>query len=431
MPKTVDAAWIPNLLRPGMTVAIQATTGEPQTIVAALKAAPEASDGVHYLSCLLPGVNRTDPAAFHDSASLTAFFVTGDVADSYAKGKMRFMPFHYSAIAAYFDNHPPVDIGLIQVSPPDADGNCTLGVSVAFAPYIIDKAKVLVAEVNHTLPAPPGSPKLAYDRLDYVVESAQALPQLETGDIPEATATIGRNVAALIRDGDTIQFGIGKVPAAILSCLGDKRDLGVQGGMISDDIVDLVEAGVVTGARKTIDQGKMICGAALGTDKVYQWCADRDDVVFRETGYTHSVRVVSQVDNFVSINSSLEVDLFGQANAEMVAGRQVSGTGGLMDFVRSARMSNGGRSVIALPATAARGKASRIVPKLDAGSMVSCARADVDYIVTEYGAARLRDKSVDERAEALVAIAAPEFRDQLANAWAELRGLPLRSPEPR
>lgn len=417
MPKTISAADVPALLRPGQTVFVQGAVGEPLALGQALAEAGEASRGVHYLSCLVPGINRTDFAAFHDEASMTAFFVQAELRTSFAAGKVRFLPLHYSGICGYMKNHPPVDILLMQVAPPDENGMCSLGLSVDFVPLMLDKAKLVVAEVNAAMPSPPGSPKIPFDGLDYVVHTDRALPELPTGELAPVIETIGQKVAALIHDGDCIQIGIGKVPAAILTCLMDRRNLGLHGGMVTDEVADLVDGGALNGSAKTIDTNKLICGAAMGTERVFEWAAGRDDVIFRGADYTHNVPVVAQIDNFVSINSTLEVDLTGQANSETLDGRQISGTGGLVDFVRGARMANNGRSILALSATAGGGKISRIVPTLAAGAAISCPRADIDYVVTEHGAARLKDKSVDERAEALIAIAAPQFHDELSRAW--------------
>lgn len=425
MPKIIAADALPGLLRPGMTVYVQAASGEPLPLVAALKAQPEASAGVHYIACMLPGINRTDFAQLHDSATLTGFFVAPEVAQSYAAGRFRHMPLHYSGIHAYLDSLPGPDLAIVQVAPPDAQGRCSLGPCVDFQPTMLAKAKCIVAEVNAGLPRCLGAPSIPYAQIDHAVETNRPMLQYQTGAIPADVQKLGDNVASLIHDGDTIQIGIGKVPAAILTRLRDKRALGLQGGMITDEVVDLVQAGALTGERKSIDKGLIVCGAALGTDKVYRWLDGRGDVLFKPASYTHDVRVISRVDRFVSLNSVLEVDLFAQANAEMIGNRMISGTGGLMDFVRAARMSRGGRSVLAVLSTAQGGKLSRIVAKIDTGGVVSCGRADIDIVATEHGIADLRGKSVDERAAALVAVAAPQFREGLAEAWQRLRGRPL------
>jgi 4-hydroxybutyrate CoA-transferase len=284
------------------------------------------------------------------------------------------------------------------VAPPVGDA-ASLGCCVDFQPAILDRAKTVVAEINRQMPVPPRAPTIPLSRLDYVAEVDHPLPQVVGGAPGPTLARIAAHVADIVKDGDTVQCGI-----------------GVQGGMVADAMVDLAVAGTLTGARKSIDAGLHVCGAALGTEKVYDWVREREDVLFMPVGYTHDVRVISQLDNFVSVNSVLEVDLTGQANAETVNGRQISGTGGLVDFVRGARMSKGGRSVIALPATAAGGEVSRIVARLSGDAVVSCPRADIDYVVTEYGAAHLSPLAIAERGPALIEIAAPAFRDELRRA---------------
>jgi 4-hydroxybutyrate CoA-transferase len=230
--------------------------------------------------------------------------------------------------------------------------------------------------------------------------------------IDSAAATIGANVAALIRDGDCIQTGIGSIPAAILKALGDRNDLGLHGGLIDDGGMALIRAGNVTGTRKGVDKGLAVTGMALGSTGLYDWLAETPEVVFRGANHTHEVAVIRELDNFVSINSAVEVDLYGQVNAEVAGGRQISGTGGSVDFMRAARASRGGRSIIAMNATARGGTVSRIVPRVE---LVTALRTDVDLVVTEHGVASLKGQSVAERARRLIAIAAPEFRDGLSD----------------
>jgi 4-hydroxybutyrate CoA-transferase len=415
MPKAIAAAELPALLRPGMTVYVQGSTGQPTALFEALQAAPEASRDVHYVGCLLPGVNDIDPSDLHETVRLTTFFQYGTMGDPARAHRVRFMPQHYSGIWAYLSGLEPIDVALIQVAPPVGDA-ASLGCCVDFQPAILDRAKTVVAEINRQMPVPPRAPTIPLSRLDYVAEVDHPLPQVVGGAPGPTLARIAAHVADIVKDGDTVQCGIGKLPAAILAALAGRRDIGVQGGMVADAMVDLAVAGTLTGARKSIDAGLHVCGAALGTEKVYDWVREREDVLFMPVGYTHDVRVISQLDNFVSVNSVLEVDLTGQANAETVNGRQISGTGGLVDFVRGARMSKGGRSVIALPATAAGGEVSRIVARLSGDAVVSCPRADIDYVVTEYGAAHLSPLAIAERGPALIEIAAPAFRDELRRA---------------
>jgi 4-hydroxybutyrate CoA-transferase len=238
-------------------------------------------------------------------------------------------------------------------------------------------------------------------------------PALAPANIDDAAQEIGRLVAGLIRDGDCLQTGIGAIPAAILNQLTDKNDLGMHGGLIDDGGMRLIQLGNLTGAQKTIDTGKHITGMALGSDELMQWLATERNVVFRGANHTHEVSAIRQLDGFVSVNSAVEVDLFGQVNAEMAGGRQISGTGGSVDFMRAAKASKGGRSIVAMNATARGGSVSRIVPKVE---MVTALRTDVDTVVTEHGVAQIKDLPNRARAEALIQIAAPQFRDKLRDA---------------
>ena len=420
MPEPIALSRLPDLLRPGMTVFIGGASGEPTPLLEALAAAPERSAGVHYVGCRIPGLNVIDPASFHPAARLTSFFVFGEIARSHAAGRVRFLPLHYSGIWQYLATLP-VDLALIQTTPPDERGQCSLGVSVHFVPAVLERAKRVVAEVNTAMPRPRASYAVPSERFDYVVETERPLPTLPGGELPDEVQRIGTHVASLIEDGDTIQIGIGKVPAAVLAALRNHRDLGLHSGLVADEVADLHAAGVMTGARKSHDRRLMVGTAAIGTKRVYDWAAGCPELELAPVSYTHDVRVIARIDNFVAINSVLAVDLSGQANAEMLGSRQVSGTGGLLDFVRGARLSEGGRSILALPSTAAGGTASRIVLRLGESDVVSCPRADADIVVTEHGIARLRDKSLDERAEALIAIAAPGFRAELEHGWRHSR----------
>ncbi|MEM7021665.1 MAG: acetyl-CoA hydrolase/transferase C-terminal domain-containing protein [Pseudomonadota bacterium] len=408
MPKIVQPARIPELLRPGMTVFVQGASGEPTGLLDAIASTPEASRGVHYVGCFLPAVNLMDPASFHPEASLTSFFLFGDIAHSHDAGKVRFVPLHYSGIFAYVAALP-IDLALIQVTPPDATGQCSLGPSVHFVPAVLDHARTIVAEINAAMPRPANSVCVPYERIDAAIETHRPLVRLETGQLSAQTKSIGTRIAELIQDSDTVQVGIGKIPASVLAALHSHKDLRLHGGMITDEVIDLQASGALRSGPDT-----MVCATSLG-HRIYDWTADRTDLRFAPVSHTHDVCTIGGIDKFVAINGVLAVDLSGQANAETVRGRQVSGTGGLLDYVRGARLSQGGRSILALPSTA--GGTSRIVPRLDANDMVSLPRADADIVVTEHGVAHLRDKSLAERADALIAISDPSVRDALANAW--------------
>lgn len=419
-PRRLKASDVPSLLRPGMRVFVQGGAGEPLLIQAALREAPEASAGVEYVAALTPGVNEFDYAALHPTTRMEGFFVAPPQRESFAAGKLRFLPINYCLIWEHLAASPPVDIAFLNLAPPDAQGRCSLGLSADFPSAVWPRAKMIVAQINPGLPSVADDPGVPWDRLDAVIE-AEGPPIEQDVGAPDATMqAIARHAASLIRDRDTLQIGIGKVQSAILGELKDRRDLGFQSGLISDAVLDLVEAGAVTGAAKTFEKGLLVGGLYVGTRRLYDWMRTAPEVALRAANHTHATPVIARLDNFVSINSAVEVDLLGQCNAEMVAGRQVSGTGGFADFVRGARLSRGGRSIVALPSRAGA-KASRIVASLKEGTVVTGARSDVDYVVTEHGIADLRAKSVDERAEALIAIADPAFRDELTLQWRERR----------
>jgi 4-hydroxybutyrate CoA-transferase len=254
------------------------------------------------------------------------------------------------------------------------------------------------------------------ERLDYVVESERAIPELPLPPMTPEAERIGAHVAGIVRDGDCIQTGIGSIPFAVLAALGEKNDLGIHSGILDDAGRRLIESGVVTGKHKTIDRDKVVFPIATGSAEFYAWVGRRPEIELRPVSYTHHVPILARIDNFVSINSAIEVDLNGQLNAEMIGSRQVSGAGGSVDFMRGAALSDGGRSIIAMTSTAAGGKLSRIVPALAAGTAATALRTDIDYVVTEHGTARLRNRPLAARAEALIEISDPRFRDQLRAA---------------
>ncbi len=423
---TSRAEAIAAQLKPGMSVFVQGGATEPSAILDAFAAAPGSAAGVTFTQPNVPGVNRRDLAALHPDARVVAMFATRDNEASLHAGKVRLLPFHYSDLHGYLTRRAKFDLAIVQTSPPDTKGRCSFGVAGDMVPEVLERSSVIIVEINPRVPFSPGAPWLTYDRIGHAVEADH--PLLESGNPPmdDTLAALGRNVAALVSDGDTIEFGLGGTPNAVLAALRSKRDIGVHTGLATDSLIDLIEAGVVTNTRKPIDAGKSVTGLAIGTRRLYDALGAGAPVDFRPVSYTHDRATIARLDRFVAINSVIEVDLFGQANAEMIGGRQVSGTGGLLDFVEAARRAPRGRSILALQAAASDGKTSRIVPALASGTVVTVPRAEADYVVTENGVAELRDKSVDERAEALIAIAAPFAREGLTEAWRTLR--PGRAP---
>jgi 4-hydroxybutyrate CoA-transferase len=418
-PKRIDAAAVAGLLRPGLRVFVEGATAEPAPLLDALESAPDAASGVEFVMPAVPGVNRRDLANLHSEARALGFFVPPEVRSSFEQGRFRHLPMHYAEIWRYMAKLEPIDIALIQVAPPDATGQCSLGVNADFATAVLGRAKTIVAEVNARMPRCPGAPSMPWQSLAYVVESDRALPEWSAGALDPEARAIGRHAASLVRDGDCVQIGIGKPQAAVLAEIGDRRDLGFHSGMLTDAVLDLVERGALTGRKKTRDVGVMVTGFAVGSARLYDACP-RLPIAFREAGYTHDFATIASIDNFVSINAALEVDLFGQVNSETLGGRQISGTGGFADYQRAAASSQGGRSLVCLPSSARGGSVSRIVPRL-ADGIVTGARGDADFVITEQGVAALRGKTLDERAEALVSVAAPAHRRTLIDAWRDIR----------
>ncbi len=356
--------------------------------------------------------------AVPDHFRLVSLHPTAHVEPLITAGRADFLPLRYSRIAdALAPGGPlPLDAALVQVSPPDARGYCSLGTAVGTTVTVARSAPLVIAEINPRSPRTHGEGMLHVSEIDIGVEVDHDLIELKPARVSEVERGIARHVAALIPDGSTIQIGIGGVPRAILEEMRGHRDLGVHSGMLCDGMLPLIESGVITGAHKSLDPYKLAAGEALGTVELFRFIDDNPAVRMLPALLSHGLEYLQHQDRFVSINSALEVDLTGQVNAEWLAGRQVSGLGGSFDFAEAAMYSRGGVSIVALPATAAGGKASRIVPGFAAGTAVTTPRHCVNYIVTEFGVADLRAKTLRQRAEALAAIAHPDFRAALVGA---------------
>jgi acyl-CoA hydrolase len=349
-----------------------------------------------------------------DSISLLSYGALGALRRVSQAGRLTIVPCNYSALPRLFaDGSLPCDVGFVQVSPPDAHGQCTLGVGVDYAADALAHTPVLIAEVNQRMPPTAGSPRLPLARFSAVVQTDRPLAEAPGRSPDETELAIGRNVAALIEDGDTIQIGVGSLPSAVLQALSGHADLGMHSGMISDAVLSLVDKGVITGTRKEIDPGVIVTGTALGSQDLYQRVPSLP-VEFRAASYTHALGVLARLRSFVAINSAIEVDLTGQVGAEWRRGSYIGAVGGQGDFSRAA-CTTGARSIIALRSRS--GGAPTIKPVLEGGT-VTTPRADVDYVVTEYGAARLRGATLAERSRRLTAIAAPEHREALERAAA-------------
>ena len=340
------------------------------------------------------------------------------------RGDADYVPIFLSEVPKLFrSGEQKIDTAIIQVSPPDQHGICSLGVSVEATLAAVQSADRIIAHINPLMPRTHGDGFIHYNQFAAVYEAADPLPEHALAASDEISLQIGEHVAKLINDGDCLQMGIGAIPDAVLKFLGDRKDLGIHTELFSDGVLNLVEQGVVTNRRKKIHPGKIVTGFALGSQRLYDFVNDNPEVVFLDIEYVNDTSVIRKNPQVMAINSALQVDISGQVCADSIGTKIYSGVGGQMDFIRGAGLSEGGRSVIAMPSTAAGGKISRIAPVLTPGAGVVTTRAHVHYIATEYGVANLHGKSLRERARALIDIAHPTFREQLCKETYAMWGL--------
>ena len=401
-------------IKDGDHVVFTETAGIPQLIG---KTLAEHKDNYHNVSIYhmltLGDAPYLKPECYGHFRHLTNF-VGGNSRQALLDQQGDFIPCYFKDVPSMLGDSIPIDVAVISVSNPDMDGYCSFGVSCDYSKAASQKAKVVIAEMNEMTPFTYGPEnKIHVSEIDYIVPCAYPLPEIPPATLGEVEKNIGKNCATLIKDGDTLQLGIGAIPDAVLLSLYDKKDLGIHTEMFSDGAVDLVEAGVITNQKKTLHKGKFISTFIMGTRKVYDFIDCNPNVALYPVDYVNDPWVIGQNDNMVSINSCIEVDLMGQVASETLGLKQFSGTGGQVDFVRGAALSKGGISIMAMPSTAAKGKVSRIVPVLATGAAVTTSRNDVDYVVTEYGIAKLKGKTLRERALNLINIAHPDFREGL------------------
>jgi len=390
----------------------------PEELVRAMVGRAEELEGVEVSHLLTFGcADYVDPR-YSRSFRHRALFIGGNVRQAVNEGRADFVPAHLSEIPRLIDSGAlPVDVALVHVSPPDEHGFCSYGVGVECTKAAAEKARTVIALVNRRMPRSLGDSFIHASRLAHVVEVDRPVLELaDAGRVGETAKAIGAHVAELIVDGATLQMGIGEIPDGVLLNLGGKRDLGIHTEMFSDGVVELFEKGVITGAAKTVHRGKIVASFVLGSRKTFDFLDNNPFVEFHPSDYVNDPFVVARNDKMVAINSALSVDLTGQVCADSIGRDVYSGFGGQLDFIRGAARSKGGIPVIALPSTAKGGRVSRIVDTLADGSGVVTTRADVHYVVTEHGVAALFGKSLRERAKALIAVAAPDFRRDLEAA---------------
>ena len=410
MPAPLNAARFLDQLTSGPEVFAPGCAGHSLLFESWLRDAPEHCAGLRFTGVHIPTVNTFDFAALHPQARQRTVFLSGDLRDSWLQGRVDYLPITYSAAWHWLLHTAAFDTLLVQVAPPDADGNCSLGVACDFTPAVWPRAGRILAHINPSMPRTHG-PSIPWARIDAAIEADMPLLEVPDPAADPAMDAVAARVAGLVEDGATLQLGLGRLQSAVLRAVRDRRGLRIHSGMVSDGLLGLLDAGALADAPDAV-----VAGVALGTPALYEAVARQ--VRFREVGHTHDHGVLAAIPQLTAINSALSVDLLGQVNGECLGGRQLSGVGGLPDFLRGARQSAGGRGIIALPACTPKGE-SRIVPMLPAGP-VSLARVDADCVVSEHGIADLRHLDVHARARALIGIADPRHRDTLAEAWREI-----------
>ncbi len=410
--QTADEAL--QCVRSGTRVYIQPGCAEPETLVEALmRRAPELYD-VEIVHMMTMGCAPYVAPEMTGHFRHNAMFIGSNVREAINDGRADYTPIHLSDIEALFESGVmPLDVALIEVSPPDSHGFCSFGVGVDTTLTAAKCARYVVAQVNDNMPRTYGDSFIHVSDIDAVVESSRPLCELKKPEVTGMHVAIARNVAGLIEDGAVLQTGVGGIPDAVLPFLSDRKDLAVHSELVSEGVIPLIENGVITGARKNFKPRKIIVGFALGTKRFFEFVDNNPIFEFHPTAYTNDPSLIARNDNMIAINSALQVDLTGQVCSDSIGNQFYSGIGGQVDFLRGASRSKGGKPIIAIPSTAKNGTISRIVPMLSPGAGVVTSRGLVRYVVTEHGVAYLHGKSIRERARALIQIADPKFRAEL------------------
>lgn len=411
----MPASRLVDALFPGARVFVAGMTGESALLRDELAADPGRADGVTFIAAQYPGVDRNDYLGSHPNARQRAYFMSRAVRAAAAQGRAELLSLDYLGVVRDLQEMPPPDVAIAQLTPPDAEGWCSAGLSADFMPIVWPRARRKVAHLNPRLPRTQGSFRVHVDEIDLAVDADLPPTTYDDPQAGEVEQRIGASVAALVRDGDTLQFGIGSVPLAIGGALSHHRRLRFHGGMATGAVRTLWEAGAID------RDARLVAGVVLGTAALYDFVPRLPTLWLTDVRTTHGLQALAGVPRLIAINSAVEVDLFGQVNGERAGGVIQAGAGGLLAFAQGALASPGGRLLICLPATAKGGSVSRIVPALDANALCTVPRTLADAVVTEWGCAQLRGLSLDGRARALIDIAAPEHRAALGQAWDAIR----------
>ncbi|HVP11763.1 MAG TPA: GNAT family N-acetyltransferase [Phycisphaerae bacterium] len=415
--KLVAPAAAMKHVRPGDRVFMGSACGEPQELVRALVQAGGNLSDTELIQVLTLGVAPYADPKYSSSFRANAFFIGNSLRNAVNDARADYTPVFLSKVSDLLQTRRiPIDVALIMVNPPDEHGFCSLGVSVDITKTAAEVAKVVIAQVNRHMPRTLGDCFLHVDQIDYFVEHDEPLLEWPVvTDADQTTERIANHIARLVPDGATIQMGIGRVPDAVLSLLVNKNDLGIHTEMFSDSVMSLVDAGVITGRRKTLHPGKIVASFAAGSQAFFEWLNDNPEIEMRPSQYTNDPRIICRHDNMIAINAGIEVDLTGQVVADSIGTWFYSGVGGHADFIRGAALAKNGKPIIAMPSTAETkdGIRSRLVSTLAEGAGVTTTRGDTHYVVTEYGVAYLHGRNLRERAMALLNVAHPDFRSEL------------------
>ena len=410
-------------VKSGDRVILGSACGTPEDLIdALLRRAGELHD-VELVAFVSTGKSAYAQPEYAGSFRHNGFFVAPSTRKAVDEDRADFSSSFFGEFPRLLsDSTLPCDVAMVTVTPPDKVGNCSLGISVSYDLSAAKAANLVIAEVNPNMPFTLGNTCLHVSEIDHFAVTGRPIVTAPRPKIDETEGRIGGFCASLIKDGDCLQLGYGALPESVLGFMADKLDLGIHSEMISDGVMHLVERGVITCARKNFKNRKIVITFAIGSREFYDWIHLNSMVEMHPVEYINDPAVIGANDNMVSINSALSVDLHGQAAADMIGGRQYSGVGGQVDFVRGCRLSKNGRSIIALAAASSDGKISRIVPTLAPGQAVTTTRSDIDYVITDYGIAHLRGRTMKERARMLIEIAAPQFRDWLRDEFRRIYG---------
>ncbi|WP_234572367.1 acetyl-CoA hydrolase/transferase family protein [Rhodohalobacter sp. 614A] len=400
----------------GDNIFVQTAAAAPQTLVKALANRHSELSDITIYHLHTEGVAPYVNPEYRDVFKTKAFFVGKNVRPALETGEADYIPVFLSEIPHFFNRGIiKLNVALVNVSPPDKHGYCSLGVSVDASRAAVINADTVIAQINPNMPRTHGDGIIHKSTIDFAVEVDDPLPETSPPVLREAELSIGKHCASLIDDGATMQMGIGSIPDAVLASLTNHKDLGVHTEMFSDGLIDLLESGIVNNSKKRIHPNRTVASFLFGSRRLYDFVDDNPNVAMLDCAYVNDTAVIRRNPNVVAINSAIEVDLTGQVCADSIGTRQYSGVGGQMDFIRGASLSPGGKPIIALPSATSRGT-SRIVPFLKEGAGVVTTRAHVHYVVTEYGVADLYGKALRERAKALIEIAHPDAREELEKA---------------